>query len=161
MIREMQPTDVDECAEVIKTAFLTVADDYGLTVQNAPRFTAFAINNERLIWQYNKEHRPMFVYVCDKKIVGYYSLSVSNEAEIELNNLSVLPEFRHKGIGEALLQHAFEFAKTNNIRVINIGIVEENQILRRWYEKFGFVHIGVKKFDYFPFTGGYMKKSLI
>ena len=160
MIREMQAADMDECVSVIKTAFTTVAEDYGFTVENAPRFTAFAMNKERLQWQYNNEHRPMFVYLIDGKIVGYYSLSVPNGEETELNNLSVLPEFRHKGIGEKLLMHAFEFAKSKGCCVINIGIVEENQVLRSWYEKFGFVHIGVKKFDFFPFTCGYMKKIL-
>ena len=43
---------------------------------------------------------------------------------------------------------------------INIGIVEENQVLRKWYENQGFLHIGTKKFDFFPFTCGYMEKGL-
>ena len=43
---------------------------------------------------------------------------------------------------------------------INIGIVEENKVLRKWYESFGFVHTGTKKFDFFPFTCGYMEKNL-
>lgn len=43
---------------------------------------------------------------------------------------------------------------------MNIGIVEENTILRKWYEDHGFVHIGTKKFDFFPFTCGYMKRDL-
>ena len=30
-----------------------------------------------------------------------------------------------------------------------IGIVEENTILRKWYEDNGFIHIGTKKFDFF------------
>ena len=43
---------------------------------------------------------------------------------------------------------------------MDICIVEENRLLRRWYEGFGFVHTGVKKFDFFPFTCGYMEKIL-
>ena len=43
---------------------------------------------------------------------------------------------------------------------INIGIVEENKVLRKWYESFGFVYTGTKKFDFFPFTCGYMEKNL-
>ena len=43
---------------------------------------------------------------------------------------------------------------------MNIGIVEENTLLRTWYEDNGFVHIGTKKFDFFPFTCGYMKRDL-
>jgi len=160
MIQEMQLSDIDECVTVIKTAFSTVAEEYGFTAENAPRFTAFAMNRARLTWQYKNEHRPMFVYKTDGKIVGYYSLSAPNGEEIELNNVSVLPEYRHNGIGKELLKHAFEFAKSKDCHVINIGIVEENQVLRHWYETFGFVHIGTEKFDFFPFTCGYMKKTL-
>lgn len=40
--------------------------------------------------------------------------------------------------------------------VMNIGIVEENIKLRKWYEANGAEHIGTKKFDFFPFTCGYI-----
>lgn len=42
---------------------------------------------------------------------------------------------------------------------MNIGILEENTILRKWYED-NFIHIGTKKFDFFPFTCGYMERDL-
>ena len=32
---------------------------------------------------------------------------------------------------------------------MNIGIVEENAVLRSWYEKYGFVHTGAEKYDFF------------
>ena len=72
-----------------------------------------------------------------------------NLAECELSNLCVLPSFRHKGIGEKLLEHAFSVAKENSCKKINIGIVEENKRLKKWYESFGFVHVRTQKFDFF------------
>ena len=39
-------------------------------------------------------------------------------------------------------------------------IVEENTKLRKWYEENGAVHLGTHKFDFFPFTCGYMRKEL-
>ena len=69
-----------------------------------------------------------------------------------MNNLCVLPAYRHRGIGEKLLKHSFTTAKEFNCNKMNIGIVEENQVLRKWYESFEFVHIGTKNFDFFPFT---------
>jgi len=85
---------------------------------------------------------------------------IQEKEECELNNLSVLPVYRHKGIGKELLNNAFEVAKQLNCKKMNIGIVEENRVLREWYESFGFVHIRTKKFDFFPFTCGYMEKEL-
>ena len=43
---------------------------------------------------------------------------------------------------------------------MNLGIVEENTRLREWYARYGFVHTGTKKFDFFPFTCGYMTREL-
>ena len=80
--------------------------------------------------------------------------------ECELNNLCVIPSYRHQGIGAILLKNAFNVARELGCKTMNIGIVEENKVLRKWYETFGFVHIGTKKFEFFPFTCGYMKKSL-
>ena len=33
-------------------------------------------------------------------------------------------------------------------------------VLRKWYEADGAVHIGTRKFDFFPFTCGYLKRDL-
>ena len=160
MIQPINHNDIKECVDVIKESFLTVANEFGFTQENAPRFTAFATTEQRLSWQLNNKKRPMYAFIVDRKIVGYYSLALQDNKECELNNLCVLPQFRHKGIGEKLLLHSFEAAKNLNCSRMNIGIVEENQLLKKWYESFGFKHIRTQKFDFFPFTCGYMKKKL-
>ena len=160
MIRQIKEKDIAECVEVIRESFLTVANELGFTTENAPGFTAFSITEDRLRKQLIEEKRPMFVFCEVDKIVGYYSLLLQEHKQCELNNLAVLPEYRHKGIGEILLQNAFSVAKELNCIKVNIGIVEENQVLRKWYESFGFTHTGTQKFDFFPFTCGYMEKRL-
>ena len=160
MIRPMEKNEIPRCVNVIREAFATVAEEFGFTAENAPRFTAFATNEERLRWHLEQEHRPMYVYCADGRIVGYYSLALLKDGGIELNNLAVIPAYRHRGIGKKLLLHAFEEAKKRGRAVMKIGIVEENKILRRWYEANGFVHTGTEKFDFFPFTCGYLEKII-
>ncbi len=160
MIRQITETEIPECVQVIRNSFQTVGDTFGFTEENAPRFTAFSTTEQRLTWQLNAEHRPMYAYYEGDKIIGYYSLAVLENGECELNNLCVLPEYRHQGIGEKLLEHAFEAAKGLGCENMKIGIVEDNQQLRKWYEEYGFVHIGTQKFDFFPFTCGYMERML-
>lgn len=160
MIKEIHEKDIAECVNVIRESFLTVADELGFTVDNAPCFTAFAMTEDRLLNQLQNEHRPMFAYYDDCKIIGYYSLTLQDNNECELNNLCVLPQYRHKHIGAKLLEDAYIKAKDMGCKKMNIGIVEENTILRKWYENNGFIHIGTKKFDFFPFTCGYMKRYL-
>ncbi len=161
MIKEIQQNELSECVNVIRVSFKTVADELGFTAENAPRFTAFATTEERLNWHFFGEKRPMYAYYDEGKIVGYYSLLLQENNECELNNVCVLPDYRHKGIGEELLKHALQTAKTLGCRKINIGIVEENVVLRKWYENFGFIHTGTQKFEFFPFTCGYMEKPLV
>ena len=161
MIKEISKNEFAECVNVIKKSFQTVADEFGFTIENAPRFTAFATTEERLFYQLEYEHRLMMAYFsAEGKILGYYSLMFLENSECELSNLCVLPEFRHKKIGEALLEDAIARAKRNNCRKLKIGIVEENEVLRRWYEAHGFIHTHTEKYDFFPFTCGYMERKL-
>lgn len=172
MIRLIKRCEIDKCVEVIRKSFLTVAQEYGFTEENAPRFTAFATTSQRLNWQYD-EGRPMYGYFDENgQILGYYSLHIQDmkkehsmeeehsNKECELNNLCVLPEYRHRHIGEILYFHALMTAADKGCKKVNIGIVEENKRLRAWYEKLGATHIGTKKFDFFPFTCGYMEKDI-
>ena len=158
-IRPVTDADLDACVALIRASFSTVADEFGITPENAPRFTAFATTRDRLKWQL-QEGRPMFCAEAGGRVVGYYSLCAKGDGVCELNNLCVAPDCRHRRIGETLLRHAFAEAAARGWQTMQIGIVEENQRLRRWYERFGFVHTGTQKFDFFPFTCGYMQKIL-
>ncbi|HIZ55593.1 MAG TPA: GNAT family N-acetyltransferase [Firmicutes bacterium] len=159
MIQSIDRTNIDECVEVIQSSFLTVANEFGLTEQNAPRFTAFAVDSAQLHQQFD-EKRPMYAYFDDHQVIGYYSLQLQDDGDCELKNLCVLPKYRHKKIGEKLFVHATSIARQNKCKAMNIGIVEENVRLKKWYEKLGANHMGTKKFDFLPFTCGYMKLDL-
>ena len=156
MIREVRRDELSACADLIRKSFQTVADEFGFTRENAPRFTAFATTEERLLRHMDEEHRLMYLDEEDSGIRGYYSLLLLNQDECELGNLSVLPEYRHRGIGGKLLQHAMKTAREQSRTVMKLSIVEENDVLRKWYERYGAVHTDTKKFDFFPFTCGYM-----
>lgn len=160
MIRGICQEDIPECVRVIRESFGTVAAEFGFTEENAPRFTAFATDERRISWHMNGEHRPMYGAFENGKMIGYYSLGIRDGDVCELNNLCVLPEYRHRKTGQSLLEDSFRRASEMGCTRMNIGIVEENRRLRSWYESFGFVHTGTEKFDFFPFTCGYMMKTL-
>ena len=48
MIQSVNNNNIKECVDVIKESFLTVANEFGFTIENAPRFTAFATTEQRL-----------------------------------------------------------------------------------------------------------------
>ena len=160
MIRKAERADLPECVKVIRDSFRTVADEFGFTEENAPRFTAFAVREEMLVWQMDAEHRLMYLDEEEGKVCGYYSLKLAGDGACELGSLSVLPAYRHRGIGGRLLAHAMETAREQGCSVMNLSIVEENTVLRKWYERSGAVHTHTEKYDFFPFTCGYLKIDL-
>lgn len=160
MIRPVQRDELSSCASLIRKSFQTVADEFGFTPENAPRFTAFATTEERLLFHLDGEHRLMFLDEENGIPCGYYSLRLQENGSCDLGNLAVLPEYRHRGIGGLLLRHAIETARAHHCDVMELSIVEENQVLRRWYERNGAIHTGTEKFDFFPFTCGYLKIDL-
>lgn len=146
------------CLDIIQMSFLTVANDFGLTEENCPNHTAF-MPIDKLIKQY-EGGTNMFLYQHNGEYVGYFSL-VNNGKSVELNNLSVLPEYRHLGIGKEMIEYAKNYATTNTgASNMTIGIIEDNSILKERYKSLGFIHTGTKRFAGLPFTVGFMELEL-
>ena len=158
MIRNISSLDIPECAAVIRDSFSTTARDFSITETNCPGHTSF-IKTEKLQKQYN-DGRPMFVYTDGNKIVGYFSLAPMENGDYELNNLAVLPEYRHKGYGEEMVLFGIDLVRDFGGNKISIGIIEGNTVLKNWYSRLGFLHTGIKKFGHLPFTVGFMEYSI-
>ena len=160
MIRQLTKQDIPECVNVIRSSFLTVGKEFNITPENAPGFTAYSTDEIKVNFWMNKQNRPMYGFFVNGKMVGYYNLLFLTGKECELGSLCVLPEYRHCGIGGDLLNDSIMRAKNLGLSKMNLSIVEENTVLRRWYENHGFTHVGTKKFDFFPFTCGYLEMIL-
>lgn len=159
MIKQVKNKEqLNICLEIIRSSFLTVAEEFELTENNCPSHTAFMII-DKLETQFDAG-RPMFLFYQDANPVGYFSLAKYSNEEWELNNLAVLPEYRHLGIGKSMVDYAVTTVKNYGGTKISIGIIEENITLKNWYLKLGFNHISTLKFEHFPFTVGFMKMEI-
>lgn len=157
-IREITKEELPSALEVIHQSFRTVAEEFSLTCENCPKHTSF-LPLSHLETQM-KWGRTMLGLYIDEKMIGYASLSKEADGEFELHNLAVLPEYRHNGYGAQLLARAKKEVIACGGKKIKIGIIEESQILRKWYEKHGFIHKGTRKFEHLPFTVGYMELTV-
>ena len=146
------------CLEIIRSSFATVAVEFGLTESNCPSHTAF-ITMDKLEKQFN-DGRLMFLFFQNDIPVGYFSLAKCSDEEWELNNLAVLPKYRHLGIGKAMIDYAVKIVINYGGTKISIGIIEENTTLKNWYLNLGFKHISTHKFEHLPFTVGFMEMKL-
>ncbi len=155
MIYEVEQNELQECLDVIRQSFSTVAAEFGLTKENCPKHTSF-IPLSFLETQKNWGWK-MYALYAGKKIIGYMSLSKEKDDTFELHNLAVLSEYRCHGFGKLPLDFAKEKVISLGGSKIKIGIIEESAVLKNWYIKNGFVHIGRKKYDHLPFTSGYLE----
>ncbi len=145
------------CLEIIHKSFKTVADKFNFTKENCPRHTSF-MPIEKLEEQY-KNGFKMFLYSFNDDNIGFFSVK-SYDNNLELNTLGVLPEYRENGIGRSIIDFSKKYAREHNCRKTKISIVEENTILRKWYESLGFIHTGIKIIPDLPFTVGFMELTL-
>ena len=157
-IAKVTASELPECLEVIHQSFRTVAEEFGLTRENCPKHTSFIplyYLESQMEWGWH-----MYALHRGDKIIGYMSLSKEEGDGYELHNLAVLPNYRHEGCGKLLLDHAKEVVKSLGGKLIKIGIMEENTVLKQWYIANGFVHTGTKKFDHLPFLCGYLEMNV-
>lgn len=95
----------------------------------------------------NDPYWHFLVAKADGAVVGYLSYMVIFD-EATLVNVAVLPEFRGKKIGKALLQSLITDAKSRKLSIICLEVRESNQTAIGLYTKFGFMVAGVSKNHY-------------
>ena len=157
-IREVEEKELEECASVIREGFLTVAEEFGITRDNAPTNGAF-LQTERLLEEREQGH-IMYAAIQEGVIIGYMQLERSTPELYFLQKLVVLPRYRHMGIGRTLINYAKEKVAEWEGSRISIGIIEENTVLKNWYLSYGFETTGTRKFEHLPFTVGFMELKL-
>ena len=153
-IKPLSASHLPEYADVIRKSFATVAQDFGFTRENCPRHTSF-ITNKRLQGKFASGYTP-FGCFDGETIVGFVSLNDHGGGIFELNDLSVLPEYRHLKYGKALLDFCKAKVAELGGHTIEIELIEENTTVKNWYAANGFIHTGTAQYESLPFTVGSM-----
>jgi ribosomal protein S18 acetylase RimI-like enzyme len=148
------------CVPVIRAAFKTVADEMGLSEATAPTNPAF-MTLERMREARQRGVRMFTALAEPGGPVGFVALERAREpGALYMERLAVLPAERHRGVGRALMDHAFAEAGRAGVGRISIGIIDENEVLKRWYLAYGFTETGKKRFPHLPFTVCFMEKNV-
>ncbi len=161
MIKEIKDgKDIRQSVQVIQKSFATVADEFGLTLENCPSNAAFI--GESNLSEMLEKGILMFGLFDDNRQIGFVALekSKSREGLYYLEKLAVLPDVRHKGMGRCLMDFSFGFVKKRKGDRISIGIINENTRLKEWYMQYGFEEITVKHFPHLPFTVCMLEKTV-
>jgi ribosomal protein S18 acetylase RimI-like enzyme len=147
-----------QSAQVIREAFATVARDFNLNEANCPTNPAFT-GIEKLKEMKAKGVKLFGLYI-DNRQVGFVAVEKADESVFYMERLAVLPEARHAGLGKKLMDFAFQYVKKERGAKISIGMINENTLLKKWYQNYGFVETTVKTYPHLPFTVCIMEKSV-
>lgn len=137
IIREIQPEDNEQIANVIRQVF--ISDDYPKTG------TAFADSQLDFMFEtYDKPKSIYFVVEVEGKIVGGAGVSQLENSEeniCELQKMYFLREFRGKGIGYEMIQKCLSKAKEFGFEKCYLETLPEMLAAQSLYKKVGFEYL--------------------
>jgi N-acetylglutamate synthase-like GNAT family acetyltransferase len=77
-----------------------------------------------------------------------------------MKRLAVLPECRHGGYGRELINYVIDHVRKKGIQKLSIAIVNEQAVLKNWYQEMGFKEVSIKEFEHLPFRVCFMEMDL-
>ncbi len=152
--KEASKADIFILLDILHKSFAGVAERFNLTVDNCPKNLAFC-TDQRIEDDFARG-TEFYLLEDEGQTCGCVALEKATSEVCYLERLAVLPEYRRKGFGKALVNHIFDRAIEVQMRRVEIGIISEDAELKDWYSKFGFVQKNTKKFDHLPFIVAFM-----
>ena len=122
----MNPGHVAQIAQIEKVCF---SDPWS---ENS---VASELENELALWLVAEESGQVCGYVGSQTVLG----------ETDMMNVAVHPDFRRRGIAEALVNALVEALKAKGSHCLTLEVRASNAPARALYEKLGFSNIGTRK----------------
>jgi len=162
MIRQVtQQDNFDQLAILLNESYLTVVDDFGITKENCPFHNAYIKVDDlksKLI-----ECREFYCMEENSKPIGFIAIEKSDKDRdtYYIEKVAIHPEYRHKGKGKQIMEFAENRIKELGGKLISVGLIDENIILKKWYQSLGYKETGTRIFNHLPFNVCFMEKILI
>jgi len=153
--------DVSAVLKVLNLSHGTIARDFNFTKEDNPTNNAFI--DEKTLREQLKNGIALYGLKMENRLVGCIAIEKSKR-EVDtyyIEKVSVLPEFRHQGIGVRLMDFATDKIKNAGGKIISIALIDSNSKLKKWYLSQGFVETGFKDFEHLPFRVCFMRKESI
>jgi N-acetylglutamate synthase-like GNAT family acetyltransferase len=154
LIRRATIEDVPLLTTIIRNSFRDVAERFNLTPENSPTHPSNCTEE----WINRELDKGITYYILENngKPCGCVALELARPKVCYLERLAVLPQFRRKGFGGALVRHVLEEAHKKEALRVEIGIIAKHTELREWYEKLGFSVKETVHFNHLPFDVTFM-----
>lgn len=157
-IRTARADDATILANTISVAYRDVAEQIGLTLENAPDHPS----NAQPDWVLSDLESGMsyLMALVNETCVGCVAFKQTG-AELEAQRLAVIPSHRGSYVARLLNEAVLQAARLGGAETIQISIVADHHRLRRWYERMGFRATEVCSFDHLPFKVQYLELEIL
>jgi ribosomal protein S18 acetylase RimI-like enzyme len=162
VIRQLQTkTDLTDCVQLLRRSFGTVAEEFSLTEATAPTNPAFV--TEAKLKEYLDKPVELFGLLKNDLLIGCVAIEKSkhDSSTFYIERLAVAPEARHQGYGDKLLRYALERIREAGGVTASIGLMDNNDRLKGWYQTKGFAQTACKTIEHLPFKVCLMSKKLV
>jgi len=152
IIRTAEPADASYLAELGARTFHTafVADNKPADID---AYIAEAFNHDTILQELEDPQSHFLLAVTNGANIGYAKIRkgkppdcVDGPKPIELERIYVAASRQSGGVGAALMQAVFDYAKDEGYGTVWLGAWEKNPNARRFYERQGFCPVGSKYF---------------
>ena len=108
-IRRLERSELPAAGDVIRAAFGTVAEAFGLTEENCPTNGAFL--RDGALFEEAAAGTIFYGAFEGGELAGVAALKRKDGALFYLEKLAVLPHARRRGLGRALVEHCAQAAR--------------------------------------------------
>ncbi|WP_456276969.1 ribosomal protein S18-alanine N-acetyltransferase [Bacillus sp. AK128] len=137
--------------ESISFRLMTVADIDQILVIEHLSFTV-PWSREAFLNELTSNPYASYVVMLDQqRVIGYCGLWIVLE-ESHVTNIAVLPEYRGRKLGEALLSQGIELSKALGAERLSLEVRVTNYVAQSLYRKLGFQDGGIRK-NYYTDNG--------
>lgn len=92
----------------------------------------------------HNDYALYLLMIHNEHVIGYSGMWIIAD-EAHITNIAVLPKYRGKKLGEALLKKTIEVAKKHEATSMTLEVRVSNVIAQNLYKKFGFQIGGLRK----------------
>ncbi len=110
--------------------------------------------------EFKKEGAKVLGLLFSNQVIGICVFQVVID-EAQINYFVINPKFRKKGFGKYLLSYLIKLCKNSNINKLLLEVSQSNTIANKFYERFDFYTVGLRRKYYKDGSNALLKEKLL